>query len=251
MTEAANDPLPDLSIVIPVLNEAENVADLAGEVRAALASMCRFEILFVDDGSIDATAEVVRGLSAASPPEGRIRLLRHAERCGQSAGLRSGVAAARAPLVATLDGDGQNDPADIPRLLELYRAGPHDRPLMIAGKRAKRRDSLAKRLSSRVANGVRRRLLRDGLTDTGCGLKLFERKTFLDLPYFAHMHRYLGALFLRQGGRVEALTVNHRPRSKGESKYGLFDRLWVGIVDLAGVMWLQRRAGVPSRVEEG
>ncbi len=251
MNEAPPNPSPDLSIVIPVLNEAENVADLADEVRAALASVCRFEILFVDDGSTDATAEVVRGLAAASPPDGKVRLLRHAERCGQSAGLRTGVAGARATLIATLDGDGQNDPADIPRLLEMYRAGRHDRPLMIAGKRARRRDSLAKRLSSRIANGVRRRLLRDGLTDTGCGLKLFERQLFLDLPYFAHMHRYLGALALRQGGRVEAITVNHRPRSKGASKYGLFDRLWVGIVDLAGVMWLQRRAGVPSRVDEG
>jgi dolichol-phosphate mannosyltransferase len=245
------EPPPDLSIVIPVLNEADNVAELAAEVRAALAPICRFEILFVDDGSTDATADVLRGLAAVSPPDGRIRLLRHAERCGQSAGIRTGVAAARSSLVATLDGDGQNDPADIPALLALFRDGPHDRPLMIAGKRARRRDSFAKRLSSRIANGVRRRLLRDGLTDTGCGLKLFERQVFLDLPYFAHMHRYLGALMLRQGARVTSVTVNHRPRGKGASKYGLFDRLWVGIVDLAGVMWLQRRAGVPSRVDEG
>jgi dolichol-phosphate mannosyltransferase len=244
-------PAPDLSVVVPTLNEAENVGPLAAEIARALAGRVTYEILFVDDGSTDGTADAVRRLAASAPADGRVRLLRHSRRCGQSAGVRTGVAAARAPLVATLDGDGQNDPADLPRLLEIWRATPHDQPLLLAGERRRRQDPLAKRLSSRIANGVRRRLLGDRLNDTGCGLKLFERQLFLDLPYFAHMHRYLGALVLRQGGRVEPVPVNHRPRARGASKYGLFDRLWVGVVDMLGVMWLQSRAGVPPKVEEG
>jgi len=164
--------------------------------------------------------------------------------------IRTGVKAARAPFIATLDADGQNDPADIPRLWEIARAAPPLPPLLVAGYRRKRRDSWVKRMSSRIANGVRRRLLRDATPDTGCGLKLFRRDLFLDLPAFDHMHRFLPALVRRQGGSTVSVEVNHRPRERGRSNYGVFDRLWVGIVDLLGVMWLMRRAKNPVLFDE-
>jgi len=167
--------------------------------------------------------------------------------CGQSAAVRTGVRMARAPLVATLDGDGQNDPADIPLLLEKYRAANGDdaRPLLIAGQRAQRRDTGLRRLSSRIANGVRAWLLDDATPDTGCGLKLFARDHFLALPFFDHLHRFMPALFIREGGRVLSVPVNHRPRERGQSHYGVWNRLWVGIVDIAGVLWLKSRGKVP------
>lgn len=233
----------DLSIVIPVRNEAANIAPLVGEIRAALDGRVDYEIVYVDDGSSDATAAEIRTLARGFP---RLRLVRHARRCGQSAATRTGVKAARAPWIATLDGDGQNDPADIARLWPMARDAAPAPPLLIAGHRARRRDTLTKRLSSRVANGIRRRLLGDGTPDTGCGLKLFPRDLFLDLPFFDHLHRFLPALVLRQGGRVVSVPVNHRPRQRGISNYGVLDRLWVGIVDLLGVAWLQRRAANPE-----
>ena len=233
----------DLSVVIPVRNEAPNIEPLVTEIRAALDGRLDYEIVYVDDGSSDGTAAAIRALAHNFP---RLRLVRHAKSCGQSTAVRTGVKAARSPWIATLDGDGQNDPADIPRLWEIARAAPATPPLLVAGHRQKRRDTLTKRLSSRLANGVRRRLLGDGTPDTGCGLKLFRRDLFLDLPYFDHMHRFLPALVQRAGGRTVSVPVNHRPRQRGTSNYGVFDRLWVGISDLFGVMWLQRRARVPE-----
>jgi dolichol-phosphate mannosyltransferase len=226
----------DLSIVIPVYNEEQNVIELAEEVLCVLEDR-DVEIIFVDDGSRDKTAEYLTQFQHSHP---QVRLVRHQVNCGQSAALCTGVRSASAPLVATLDGDGQNDPADIPRLLtEMQTATP--RPVCVCGTRQSRRDTLSKRLSSRIANGIRSRLLGDGIEDTGCGLKLFNREAFLELPQFDHMHRFLPALFLRAGGPVVAVPVNHRHRRHGSSKYGLHNRLWVGMIDLLGVLWLQRR----------
>lgn len=230
----------DLSVVIPVRNEAANIAPLVDEIRAALDGRLDYEIVYVDDGSSDGTVAEVERLQRGLPT---LRLVRHRARAGQSAAVRSGVRAASAPWIATLDGDGQNDPADIPRLWAMARAAVDARHVLIAGRRAKRRDSAMKRCSSRIANGVRRRMLGDDTPDTGCGLKLFARTLYLDLPFFDHQHRFLPALVIREGGRVVSVPVNHRPRQRGTSNYGTLDRLWVGIVDLVGVMWLKRRAG--------
>ncbi len=235
-----------LSVVIPVKNESENVAPLVGEIRAVLDGLLSYEIVYVDDGSDDSTAAEILRLAAEMP---QLRLLRHRRSCGQSAAIRTGVRTARAPWIATLDGDGQNDPADIPRLWAFVH-GSGTAKMLINGRRERRRDRAPKRLASRLANAVRRRLLRDDTPDTGCGLKLFPRQLFLDLPYFDHMHRFLPALVLREGGSVQTVAVNHRPRHAGRSNYGIFDRLGVGIVDLFGVMWLQRRAARPDLVEE-
>jgi dolichol-phosphate mannosyltransferase len=238
----------DLSIVIPVKNEAGNIAPLVAEIGAALdGTSVGYEIVYVDDGSTDATAAEIVRLRTAYP---RLRLVSHAKSCGQSAAVRTGVRAARAPWIATLDGDGQNDPADIPSLWQIARAAPALPPLLIAGHRARRQDSWSKRRASKIANAIRRRMLHDNTPDTGCGLKLFPRALFLDLPYFDHMHRFLPALVLREGGVVRSLPVNHRPRERGASKYGVFDRLWVGIADLFGVMWLRRRQTLPELIAE-
>ncbi|HEB98754.1 MAG TPA: glycosyltransferase [Thiotrichales bacterium] len=227
----------ELSVVIPVFDECDNLRPLAAEVRAALEPGVDYELIFVDDGSRDGSARVLAELRAESP---RVRVLRHAHNQGQSAALLSGLLAARAPWVATLDGDGQNDPADIPGLLALARA---DESLwLVCGWRRQRRDGWLKRLSSRVANAVRARLLGDATPDTGCGLKLIRREPALALPRFDHMHRFLPALVLQAGGGVRSVPVHHRPRRHGRSKYGLGNRLWVGLVDLAGVAWLGRRA---------
>jgi dolichol-phosphate mannosyltransferase len=237
----------DLSVVIPVKNEAENIAPLVEEICAALDGVIAYEIVFVDDGSQDATAAEIVRLAAERP---QLRGLRHARSCGQSAAIRTGVKAAHAAWIATLDGDGQNDPADIPRLWRQRSAASDTAPVLIAGHREIRQDRWSKRAASRIANGVRRRLLNDDTPDTGCGLKLFPRSLFLELPYFDHMHRFLPALVLREGGMVSSVPVNHRPRHRGISKYGLFDRLGVGIVDVLGVMWLQRRAARPGLLGE-
>lgn len=228
---------PDLSIVVPVCNEEANVEPLADEIASAMSGIT-FEILFVDDGSTDRTADAVRRARGHIP---QIRLLRHSRRSGQSAAVHSGVQNARSEWIATLDGDGQNDPADIPRLEAARREFRHANVKLIAGHRVARRDTAMRRMQARVANGVRKRLLGDRTPDTGCGLKLMHRATFLELPRFDHMHRFLPALFLRAGSQVVSVPVNHRARSSGVSKYGLFDRLWVGIVDLFGVLWLARR----------
>ncbi|MDO9710518.1 glycosyltransferase [Paracraurococcus lichenis] len=226
-------PLP-LSVVIPVRNEAPNIAPLVQEIEAALAGVPH-EIVYVDDGSSDATPAALRAAAAGAS----VRALRHRASCGQSAAIVTGVKAARGTWIATLDGDGQNDPADIPRL--LARAEAEGGAILVAGHRVTRRDSWVKRRSSRIANAVRARLLRDATPDTGCGLKVFPRALFLDLPHFDHMHRFLPALVLRQGGRVVSEPVNHRPRVRGRSNYGTLDRLAVSLFDLVGVAWLQRR----------
>lgn len=237
----------ELSVVIPVKNEAGNIAPLVGEIARALDGVVEYEIVYVDDGSSDATAAEIRRVQATAP---RLRLLRHAASCGQSAAVRTGVKAACGAWIATLDGDGQNDPADIPALWHIASESPLSPPLLIAGHRARRRDTWSKRLSSRIANAVRRRMLHDDTPDTGCGLKLFPRALFLELPYFDHMHRFLPALVLRAGGAVRSVPVNHRPRERGASKYGVLDRLAVGITDLFGVMWLRRRGSCPAVSEE-
>lgn len=225
------------SLVVPVYNEAENILPLIEEISAVLSARFDYEIIYVNDGSDDGSAAQLRQAQARFL---RLRVLHHRQRCGQSAALLSGVRAARAPLIVTLDGDGQNDPADIEALMQQYAQAGEDR-LMLVGHRTQRRDNRLRRWSSRVANAVRRRLLHDGTPDTGCGLKLFPRRLFLDLPAFDHMHRFLPALAQRAGARVVSVPVNHRQRRRGRSKYGINNRLWVGLVDLAGVAWLQKR----------
>jgi dolichol-phosphate mannosyltransferase len=229
----------DISIVIPVHNEAENIAPLVSEITAALDSEVRYEIIYVDDGSSDGSVGEIRRLAAEHPT---LRLLRHLRCCGQSAALSTGVRAARGTWIATLDGDGQNDPADLRQLWRIACTAPAEPPMLIAGHRERRHDNWSRRAASRIANRVRSRILGDATPDTGCGLKLFPRALFLDLPPFDHMHRFLPALVLRAGGTVRSVPVNHRPRRSGASKYGILDRLGVGIVDLFGVAWLQRRA---------
>jgi len=239
----------EVSVVIPVCNEQENVLPLAREIHAALEGRYGYETIFVDDGSTDGTADAVRAARRDGMPE--IRLIRHSVRSGQSAAVATGVREARAPWIATLDGDGQNDPADIPNLLDATRNALSPRLRLVMGNRTTRRDTWLRRLSSRVANGVRGRLLRDGTPDTGCGIKVFDRAVFLDMPRFNHMHRFMPALFQREGYEVVSVPVNHRERTRGTSKYGLHNRLWVGIVDLFGMMWLIRRASPRIRIDEG
>lgn len=237
----------DVSIIIPMMNEAENVEPLMAEILAALRGHERFEVVAVDDGSTDGTDRVLEAMKRANP---ELRIIRHSENCGQSAALRTGILAARGPLAVTLDGDGQNDPADIPRLIATFRARSSPALGMVMGQRVKRQDTLAKKLASRLANRIRQALLADGTADVGCSLKAIDRERFLRLPYFDHMHRYLPALMQREGFEVAFVTVNHRPRLHGRSKYGIFDRLWVSISDVLGVMWLKRRCRRPSsRIE--
>ena len=228
---------PQLSVVVPVYNEEGNVAPLVGEIVAALRGRCDFEIVYVDDLSRDGTLGVLRGLKAGVP---ELRVVRHLSNSGQSAAVRTGVKAARGAWIATLDGDGQNDPADIPRLLaERERADPGVK--LFAGWRVERQDSGSKRWASKWANAIRSRMLRDSTPDTGCGIKLFEREAFLDLPWFDHMHRYLPALMQRAGWKTVSVPVNHRHRASGVSKYNNLNRALVGIRDLRGVAWLIAR----------
>lgn len=237
----------EFSVVVPVCNEAGNAAALARETAKALDGRS-YEMVFVDDASRDDTRAELAALKRELPA---LRLVGHRANSGQSRAIRTGVLAARAPLIGTLDGDGQNDPADLPRL--LARLTRHDAPSdlgMVCGTRAKRQDNLSKRVASRVANTVRRSLLKDGATDSGSGVKVFKREAFLALPYFDHMHRYMPALMLREGYAVEFLDVNHRPRGAGQSKYTNLGRLAANMSDLFGVMWLRSRARNPQGTDE-
>ena len=231
----------ELTVVIPVFNEVESIAPLIDEICAQLDGKLDYEIIVVDDGSTDSTPGVLQSSRQAHP---QLRILRHRRCCGQSAAIASGVQSAAAPWIVTLDGDGQNDPADI---LMLYQALDKSSTagMLVTGYRKQRRDDWLKRVSSRMANAVRSWVLGDATPDSACGLKVFARDTFLALPQFDHMHRFLPALVRRQGGRVLSIEVRHRPRARGVSKYGLHDRLWTGIIDLFGVRWLQRRKRRP------
>jgi dolichol-phosphate mannosyltransferase len=238
MTPRAVPAEPALSVVVPVHDEEDNVAPLIEEIVAALRGRIAFEIVYVDDASGDATGDKLRHALDYYP---ELRVLRHAAQSGQSTAVRNGVKAARGAWIATLDGDRQNDPADIPKLLAARDAGPA-RTKLYAGWRTTRRDSGSKRWASKFANALRAWLLRDATPDTGCGIKLFEREAFLDLPYFDHMHRFLPALMQRAGWGTTSVPVNHRPRTAGASKYNNLRRAWVGLADLRGVAWLMRRA---------
>ena len=233
-----------VSAVIPVKDEAGNVGPLAREIAAGLAGEAN-EIIFVDDGSTDGTAQALAALKTELP---QLRVLRHDRNLGQSRGIHSGVAAAKGETIVTLDGDGQNDPADIPKLLALLRADPALG--MVSGVRVKRKDTASRRIASRLGNRFRNFMLGDGASDTGCGLKAFRRDAFLALPYFDHMHRFLIALVQRDGWKVGYSPVNHRPRLTGASKYTNFGRMLVSFHDLLGVRWLQRRHRGRAHIEE-
>jgi glycosyltransferase involved in cell wall biosynthesis len=227
-----------ISVVVPVKDEAENVAPLVREIASAVRGEDA-EIIFVDDGSTDATAE---RLAALKSEIGNLRVLQHGGNRGQSRGIRTGVQAARGEIIVTLDGDGQNDPADILKLLAVLREGPDTAGIgLVSGVRASRQDNAKRKLASRAGNSIRRWALNDTATDTGCGLKAFRRDAFLALPYFDHIHRYLITLMLREGYDVKFVPVNHRPRVHGRSKYGVIDRAVVSVTDMLGVRWLQRR----------
>jgi dolichol-phosphate mannosyltransferase len=237
-----------LSIVVPVHNENENLRPLIEEIAAAVRGI-EHEIIYVDDGSTDDTLARLAGLKQDFP---RLRVLHHRRCAGQSTALKTGILAAHGEVIATLDGDGQNDPANIPALLEAWRQLKQSgRSALVAGYRRHRKDTGWRRFSSRFANRIRATLLRDATPDTGCGLKVFDRDLFIAMPYFDHMHRFLPALAQRAGGQVVSVEVNHRPRTRGRSKYGTWHRLWVGIWDLLGVMWLQHRAQQPEVDEIG
>jgi dolichol-phosphate mannosyltransferase len=239
---------PEVSVVVPVHNEVDSLAQLVAEIRTALDGQVDYEVIYVDDGSNDGTAEHLRRLAGELS---RLRVVRHRERAGQSAAIASGVRVARATWIATLDGDGQNDPADIlPMLARIRNPAEPTELRLIIGQRQRRQDGWVKRTAGRVANTVRARVLGDATPDTGCGLKLFSRDAFLALPQFDHMHRFLPALFLRNGWEVASLPVNHRARRHGQSHYGVLDRLWVGIFDLSGVLWLRRRMLRATIVED-
>ena len=244
-TMTTNDPA--VSVVVPVRNEADNIGTLTAEIAKALDGRWRFEVVYVNDGSSDGTEAELKRLMGLYP---WLRRVRHKQSCGQSCAVRSGVAAARAPLVVTLDGDGQNDPAFIPAMLRAFETGG-GKVGLIAGQRTGRKASGFKKLQSRIANGVRGAVLRDGTRDTGCGLKAFRRDVFMALPYFDGLHRFLPALVRREGYDIGYVDVVDRPRGAGVSNYGLWDRLWVGILDLAGVWWLiRRKKRVPELSED-
>jgi dolichol-phosphate mannosyltransferase len=240
---------PAVSVVVPVRNEAGNITPLVAEIAKTLAEQWRFEVVYVDDGSSDGTGAELKQLMAQ---HAWLRCVRHKQSCGQSAAVRTGVAAARAPVVVTLDGDGQNDPAFIPAVIRALDAGDTKGPRigLVAGQRVGRKSSGFKKLQSRIANAVRGAVLRDGTRDTGCGLKAFRRDVFLSLPYFDGLHRFLPALVRREGYGIGYVDVVDRPRAHGVSNYGMWDRLWIGILDLAGVWWLIRRKKRIAEISE-
>lgn len=243
--------MPEISIVIPAKNEAPNIASLLDEIDAACAPVCDYEVIVVDDGSDDGMAGIVRARMTSHP---NLRLLQHSNSAGQSAGVHSGVLAAKGQIICTLDGDGQNPPSELPALMAPLRAQGSEKIGLVAGQRVGRQDTLSKKLASKFANKIRSAILKDGTRDTGCGLKAFRREVFLGLPYFDHMHRYLPALVSRDGWEVAHVDVAHRSRGGGRSNYNNLQRGLVGIVDLMGVAWLLKRrkkarATEPAREE--
>ena len=237
-----------ISVVVPVHNEAENIVPLITEIVQAMKGAAAYEVIYVNDGSQDETATVLNQALLDFPT---LRVINHDQSCGQSTAVHTGIKHAIYPWIATLDGDGQNDPADIPHLYDVLLKERKNCPklAMVAGWRNKRHDTGWRIFSSKFANGIRAKLLGYDTPDTCCGLKVFSRESFLELPYFNHMHRFLPALILRAGGEVISEPVNHRSRTNGVSNYGTLDRLWAGITDIAGVIWLQKRAKRPV-VEE-
>lgn len=236
-----------LSVVIPAHNEAENLSKLIGEVKDALSGALEYEIVVVNDGSTDKTQSVLVSLSKQIP---QLKVVQHQKSFGQSTALMTGIDLAKYSIIATLDGDGQNDPADILEMLNLQRKQQNSEATMIVGHRQKRKDSGWRQFSSKVANGVRSRLLRDATPDSGCGIKLFPKAAFQRFPRFDHMHRFLPALMRRQGGTVISQAVNHRARISGSSHYGTLGRLTAGIIDLLGVAWLMYRSKLPVVVAD-
>jgi glycosyltransferase involved in cell wall biosynthesis len=236
---------PDISVVVPVFDEEGAAPDLAREIAAAFAGRS-YEMVFVDDRSRDGTVAALTALKRDIP---QLRILTHRSNSGQSRAIRTGILAARGDIIVTLDGDGQNDPADGPKLVDALLAGPANLAL-VGGERVKRQDSQAKKIASKFGNGVRKRMLKDTANDTGCGLKAFRREAFLRLPYFDHIHRYIPALMIREGYQVDFAPVNHRHRQTGASKYTNFGRLMASVSDLLGVMWLQTRSRNPGGADE-
>lgn len=238
-----------ISIVIPMYNEADNVDPFVNEIHNSLKDQVeQFEIIVIDDGSTDGTGDKLTQLCHSVPT---LRVLKHDGNFGQSAATVTGIRHAHHPWVVTMDGDAQNDPRDIPLLLaQLEQQSDLTQPLLIAGNRKKRNDSFIRKLSSRIGNGVRNAMLKDDCMDTGCSLKLFSKELFLQLPHFNHLHRFIPSLIKRAGGNIINVPVNHRPRTRGTSKYGVMNRLWVGIVDLFGVRWLMKRPCTPKLVKD-
>lgn len=233
----------DIAIVVPVKNESDNINPLLEEIYESFNNKCKFEIVYVDDGSDDDTLDV---LIKAQKKYEMLKVIQHEKSCGQSQSVATGIKYASAPVIGTLDGDGQNPAYDLPKMFDEYNKHDDKENLLIMGHRHKRKDTKLKKVSSKFANAIRKKLLKDDTPDTGCGTKLFARDAFLDMPRFDHMHRYFPALMIRRGGRVMSMHVDHRQREKGVSKYGFWDRLWVGIFDMIGVIWLIKRSSVPQ-----
>lgn len=239
--------MPDLSVVIPVQNEEENIRLLIDEVRQSLDGVLDYELIYVNDGSTDSTLEILEDYRSGFP---LLRIFSHQTGAGQSTAVRTGIIHAKSPVIATLDGDGQNDPADIPALYQALMANADTGVVLVNGYRKERKDTFIKRISSKLANGIRGWLLDDDTPDTGCGLKVFNRQAYLEIPFFDHLHRFLPAMMINGGGKVMSVEVNHRERQLGSSHYGFFDRLWVGIFDLMGVIWLKSRTTHPVVSED-
>lgn len=239
--------MPDLSVVIPVQNEEENIRLLIDEVRQSLDGVLDYELIYVNDGSTDSTLEILEEYRSGFP---LLRIYSHQTGAGQSTAVRTGIIHAKSPVIATLDGDGQNDPADIPALYQALIANADAGVVLVNGYRKERKDTFIKRISSRLANGIRGWLLDDDTPDTGCGLKVFSRIAYLEIPFFDHLHRFLPAMMINGGGKVMSVEVNHRERQLGSSHYGFFDRLWVGVFDLMGVIWLKSRTTHPVVSED-
>jgi dolichol-phosphate mannosyltransferase len=239
--------MPDLSVVIPVQNEEDNIRMLIDEVRQSLDGVLDYELIYVNDGSTDSTLEILEEYRSGFP---LLRIYSHQTGVGQSTAVRTGIIHAQSPVIATLDGDGQNDPADIPALYQALIANADAGVVLVNGYRKERKDTFIKRISSRLANGIRGWLLDDDTPDTGCGLKVFSRIAYLEIPFFDHLHRFLPAMMINGGGKVMSVEVNHRERQLGSSHYGFFDRLWVGVFDLMGVIWLKSRTTHPVVSED-